>query len=130
MKGISRFGQSGKLSPRFIGPFEIIERVGPVAYKLKLPANMSDIHNIFHISMLRKWVTDESQKVPQNDIELQKDLTYVKEPETILERDVRRLRSRMIPFVKVQWKHRSIKQATWEKEADMRHKFPNLFEDK
>ncbi|PKU60629.1 hypothetical protein MA16_Dca028396 [Dendrobium catenatum] len=88
MKWVTRFGQGGKLSPRYIGPFEIIKRVGPVAYKLALPRDMSDVHNIFHISRLRKWVTNESHRVPQKDIELQKDMTYIEEPELILERDV------------------------------------------
>ncbi|PKU60269.1 uncharacterized protein LOC110114355 [Dendrobium catenatum] len=128
MKGISRFGQSGKLSPRFIGPFEIIERVGQVAYKLALPSDMSEIHNVFHVSMLRKWVTDENQRVLKKDIELQKDLTYVEESEMILDRDVRKLRTRMIPFVQVKWKHRSIKHATWEREAELKQRFPHLFE--
>ncbi|PKU60923.1 hypothetical protein MA16_Dca029111 [Dendrobium catenatum] len=129
MKGIARFGQSGKLSPRFIGPYEIIERMGQVAYKLALPSYMSDIHNVFHVSMLRKWVTDESKRVLKKDIELQKDLTYVEEPEMILGREVRKLRSRMIPFVKVKWKNRPVKHATWEIEAEFKRKFPHLFDD-
>ncbi|PKU59773.1 hypothetical protein MA16_Dca029120 [Dendrobium catenatum] len=129
MKGVSRFGQGSKLSPRYIGPFEIIERIGSVAYKLALPIDMSDVHNVFHISMLRKWVTDESQRVYQSDIDIQKDLTYIEKPERILERDVRKLRSRVIPFVKVKLLHRSVKDATWEKEIDMRQRFPYLFED-
>ncbi|PKU80739.1 hypothetical protein MA16_Dca023436 [Dendrobium catenatum] len=99
------------------------DRVRQVAYKLALTSDMFKIHNDFHISMLIKWVTDESQRIPQNDIKLQKDLTYVEEPEKILKMDVHKLRNRMIPFVKVKWKHRSIKQTTWEKEADMIRSF-------
>ncbi|PKU81795.1 hypothetical protein MA16_Dca003811 [Dendrobium catenatum] len=127
MKGISRFGQSGKLNPRYIGPFEIIERVGKVAYRLALPTDMSNIHNVFHVSMLKKWVTDENQKVLRGEIELQDNLTYIEEHGKILASDVHKLRSSMIPFVKVKWKHRSVKEANWEKEADMRQKFPYLF---
>ncbi|PKU60733.1 hypothetical protein MA16_Dca028271 [Dendrobium catenatum] len=129
MKGVTRFGQSGKLSPRYIGPFEIIEKVGPVAYKLALPTDMSDVHNVFHIAMLRKCVTDESQKVSHNEIELQKNLTYLEEPEMILDKDVRKLRNRIIPYVKIKWKHRSVKDSTWENEVDMRQKFPQIFDN-
>ncbi|PKU85197.1 hypothetical protein MA16_Dca022281 [Dendrobium catenatum] len=105
------------------------ERIGSVAYKLALPRDMSDVHNVFHISMLRKWVTEDGQRVPQKDIELQKDLTYIEEPEMIIGRDVRKLRNRVIPFLKVKWLHSSEKNDTWEKEIEMRQKFPHLFGD-
>ncbi|XP_028553245.1 uncharacterized protein LOC114580295 [Dendrobium catenatum] len=104
MKGTTRFGKGGKLSPRFIGPFEIVERIEKVAYRLALPADMSDIHNVFHVSLLRKWVTDTHQRISHEDIELQKNPTYTEEPERILDFDSKQFRNRQIPYVKVKWK--------------------------
>lgn len=127
MKGIYRFRQGGKLSHRYIGPFEIVERIGKVSYKLALSVDMSDVHNVFHMSMLRKWDTDENLSVAHKRIEVQKDLTYVVEPERIIESDVRKLRSRQILYVKIKWKSRPDKEATSERKEEIRQKFPRLF---
>ncbi|PKU66510.1 hypothetical protein MA16_Dca006838 [Dendrobium catenatum] len=116
MKGVSRFGRVSKLSPRYVGPFEIIERIGNSNYRLLLPNQMSDIHNVFHVSSLRKWISD-----------VQENLQYKEEPEKILAHDVQKLRSKQIPMVKVQWKFRMAREATWEKESDMRELYPSLF---
>ncbi|XP_049378066.1 LOW QUALITY PROTEIN: uncharacterized protein LOC125842802 [Solanum stenotomum] len=128
MKGVMRFGRRGKLSPRYIGPFEILRTVGEVAYELALPPVFSAIHPVFHVSMLRRYVPDESHVLQYDAVELDDRLTFVEEPVAILSRDVRRLRSRAIPVVKVRWRHRPVEEATWEIEHEMRAQFPDLFE--
>ena len=102
MKGVMRFGKKGKLSPRFIGPFEILRRVGEVAYKLALPPSLSAVHPIFHVSMLRKYILDESHVLSLDSVELSPDLTFEEEPIAILDRQVRKLRTKEIASVKVQ----------------------------
>ena len=128
MRGVSRFGRGGKLSPRFIGPFEVVERVGKVAYRLLLPTHMSDIHDVFHVSVLRKWMSDAGRRVSEEEVEVRPDLSFRVEPERILAFDVRKLRSKQIPLVRVQWKHGSEREATWEKEAEMRQLYPGLLD--
>ncbi|PKU83820.1 uncharacterized protein LOC110105694 [Dendrobium catenatum] len=91
MKGVKRFGKVGKLSPSYVSPFEISERVGSVAYRLILPSHMSGVHNIFHISSLRKYIADEAQKINTESIYIQLDLTFVDEPEKIIDYDVKQL---------------------------------------
>ncbi|XP_020701449.1 uncharacterized protein LOC110113286 [Dendrobium catenatum] len=108
MKGVSRFGRVRKLSPRYIGPFEILERIGKSAYRLLLSDQRSDVHNVFDISSLRKWISDSDKKMSANEVEIQENLQYKEEPELILAYDVRKLRSKQIPMVKVQWKHRTV----------------------
>ena len=126
-KSVMRFGKKGKLSPRFIGPYEIMERIGPVAYRLALPQELSKIHNVFHVSMLRKYRSDPSHILQEQPVELREDLTYAEEPVRILTRELRQLRSRTIPLVKVLWGKHSKAEATWEREEDMRNKYPHLF---
>ena len=102
MKGVMRFGKMGKLSPRFIGPYEILSRVGEVSYKLALPPSLSAVHPVFHVSMLRKYISDESHVISLDSVELGPDLTYEKEPIDILDRHLRKLRTKEIASVKVQ----------------------------
>ncbi|KAJ9543976.1 hypothetical protein OSB04_023683 [Centaurea solstitialis] len=99
-KGLVRFGKRGKLSPRYVGPFEIIERVGPVAYKLRLPEEMNEIHNTFHVSNLKKCITDESQVIPLEEVFVDKTLCFVEEPIEILDKEVKKLKRSKIPIVK------------------------------
>ncbi|KAH0643764.1 hypothetical protein KY290_035213 [Solanum tuberosum] len=127
MKGVMRFGRRGKLSPRYIRPFEILQTVGEVIYELALPPAFSAIHPVFHVSMLRRYVPDESYVLQYDAVELDDRLTFVEEPVVILARDVRRLRSRAIAVVKVRWRHRPVEEATWETEQEMREQFPGLF---
>ena len=122
-----RFGKKGKLSPRYIGPYEIIERVGVVAYRLALPPELSRIHNVFHVSMLRKYVPDPSHVLPEQPVALKSDATYVEKPIRILDWKRQELRSRTIAWVKVQWSNHSEEEATWEREEDMRSQYPELF---
>ncbi|XP_069145628.1 uncharacterized protein [Solanum lycopersicum] len=117
IKSVMRFGKKGRLSPRFIGPFEILSRVGKVAYKLALPLSLPAVHPIFHVSMLRKYITDESHVLLLDSVELGPELIFEEEPITILDRHVRKLRTKEIASVKVQWKHRSVGETTWETES-------------
>ncbi|KAI3822130.1 hypothetical protein L1987_09711 [Smallanthus sonchifolius] len=105
LKGIIRFRKRGKLSPRFVGPFKILTRVGEVAYMLELPDELSGIHPTFHVSHLRKCLADESAHVPLDDIEVDNSLNYIEEPVAILDRKEKQLQSKVIQLVKVQWKH-------------------------
>ena len=119
-KKVMRFGENGKLSPRFIGSYEVIEKVGPVAYKLALPPKLEKIHNIFHVSMLRRYMSNPSHVVSSETIELRPDLTYEEEPVEILAREVTKLQKKRIPLVKILWKNHKTKEATWESEEVMR----------
>ena len=91
-KGILRFGRHGKLSPRYIGPYEVIERIGPLAYKLALPLELSQIHNIFHVSILRRYRSDHMHVLRETEMEIIEKLDYVEEPIEILGREIRKLR--------------------------------------
>ena len=128
MKGVMRFGKKGKLSPRYIGPFEILERIGAVAYRLALPPELSMVHPVFHVSMLRKYMPDPSHVIMPQTIQLDENLSYVEEPIAIVDRQVKKLRSKEVPSVKVIWRNHSREEATWELEDLMRSKYPQLFE--
>ncbi|KAL6225985.1 hypothetical protein ACLB2K_004833 [Fragaria x ananassa] len=127
-EGVVCFGKRGKLSPRYIGPYEIIERVGTVAYRLELPSELSRIHNVFHESMLRKYIADPSHVLQEQPISLKKDLTYEEEPVQILDRKEQVLRNKTIPLVKVLLRSQQIEEATWEPEEQMRQQYHYLFE--
>ncbi|KAD5507398.1 hypothetical protein E3N88_15101 [Mikania micrantha] len=126
-KGVIRFRKRGKLSPRFIGPFKIIARIGEVAYRLELPEELSGIHNTFHVSYLRKCLADESAYVPLEDLVIDDKLNYIEKPVAILDRKVKQLRNKTINQVMVQWKNRRGSDATWESEDEMRKFYPFLF---
>ena len=111
-KKVMRFGKKGKLSPRFIGPYEVIEKVGPVAYRLALPPDLEKIHNVFHVSMLQRYRSDSSHVVSSEIIELRLNLTYEEEPVEILAREVKELRNKKIPLVKVLWRNHKTGEAT------------------
>ena len=128
-KGVVRFGKRGKLSPLYIGPFEIVERVGPVAYRLDLPEELSRVHNVFHISMLRKYIPDPSHVLEAPEIELRDDLSYEEQPVQILGREEKELRNKTISLVKVLWRNHLVEEATWEREDQMRRQYPHLFQD-
>ena len=123
LKGVMRFGRKGKLSPRFVGPFEILER----AYRLALPPNMSRIHDVFHVSMLRKYIRDPTHVLTHQEVELNPEVEYEERPIKILDRKVKVLRNKEVPLVKLQWKNRSVEEATWEREQDIHEKYPDLF---
>ncbi|XP_020680855.2 uncharacterized protein LOC110098375 [Dendrobium catenatum] len=128
MKGIQHFGKTGYLSPYYIGPSKIVKRIGNVAYRLALPANIYFVYNVLHISSLRKFISDDLSKIITETIDIQLDLTYVEESDHILEYSVKQLRSRDIPFVKVLWKHGSERHPTREKESEISKCYPHLFD--
>ena len=128
-KGTVRFGKRGKLNPRYIGPFEIIARVGPVAYKLHLPHELSNIHPVFHVSNLKKCLSDETLVIPLDEIEIDENLNFVEEPIEIMDREVKRTKQSRIPLVKVRWNAKRGPEFTWEREDSMKQKYPQLFLD-
>ncbi|KAL5582995.1 hypothetical protein UlMin_015437 [Ulmus minor] len=131
MKGVMRFGKKGKLSPRFIGPYEILERIGKTAYQLALPPSLSAVHNVFHVSMLKKYVHDPSHVLQQEPVEIDEKLSYEERPVEILDRKSKELRNKTIHLVKVLWRNHTVEEATWEREDEMRKKYPNfVFEEK
>ncbi|XP_059292441.1 uncharacterized protein LOC132045884 [Lycium ferocissimum] len=127
MKGVMRFGRKGKLSPRFIGSYEIVWRIGKVAYKLKLPSEMAMVHSVCHISMLRLYKTDPSHVLTHEEIEFNEWLSYKEEPIQILDRQVRRLRTKNVASLKVLWQTQNTEEETWEAEEDMNKIYPHLF---
>ncbi|KAJ9558183.1 hypothetical protein OSB04_012797 [Centaurea solstitialis] len=128
-KGVIRFGKKGKLSPRYVGPFRITERIGAVAYKLELPVELGGVHNTFHVSNLRKCLADPETAIPLQDIEVDQKLNFVEEPVAVTDRKIRKLRNKEIVLVKIQWKFHKGQEATWEAESEMRAKYPFLFSD-
>jgi hypothetical protein len=127
-RGVMRFGLKGKLSPRYIGPYEIIERVGEVAYRLDLPSPINRAHNVFHVSQLRLYVKDESHILQPEALELDEDLHYEEKPVQILDRKIRSTRNGETVLLKVLWSNHNTEEATWEAEEAMRAKYPHLFE--
>jgi hypothetical protein len=127
-RGLRRFNVSGKLSHRFIGPFKIVERRGEVAYQLELPAYLTGVHDVFHLSQLKKCTSEvRIEPVLLEDIEMGKDLTYKEYPIKILDTSERVTRSKVIRMCKVQWSNHTEEEATWEREDELKEDFPQLF---
>ena len=123
-----RFGNKGKLSPRYIGTYEIIEKIGPLAYRLALPPELSKIHDVFHVSMLRRYRSDPSHVIKDSEVEISENLSYVEEPIRIVDNKIKQLRNREIPMVKVLWGNHGIEEATWETAEKMKRNYPQLFD--
>ncbi|GJZ33212.1 hypothetical protein Tco_0578648 [Tanacetum coccineum] len=126
-KGVVRFGKWGKLNPRYVGPFKVIERVGEVAYKLELLEELSRVHNTFHVSNLKKCHADEPLAVPLDGLHLDDKLHFVEEPVEIVGREVKRLKQSRISLVKVRWNSKRGPEFTWEREDQFKKKYPHLF---
>ena len=128
-RGVVRFGKRGKLSPRFIGPFEMLERIGTVAYRLALPPNMSGVHEAFHVSMLRRYTPDPAHVVDWGQVEIDIDGTFKEGGVcTVCNRD-QVLRRKTVRLVRVLWRHCGVEESTWEREDTMRATYPFLFRD-
>ena len=128
-RGVVRFGKHEKLSPRCIGPFEILERIGTVAYWLALSPSMSSVHEVFHVSMLRKYTLDPSHMVDWGQIEIDADGTFEEGPVCIVDSRDRVLRRKTVRLVRVLWQHCGVEESTWEREDTMRVTYPFLFRD-
>ena len=127
MKEVMRFGKKGKLSPKFIGPYEVTEKVGKVAYRLALPNELGKVHDVFHISQLKRYVPDKSHVLDPEPLDLDENLSYEEKPIEILDSKVRSTRRKDIKMVKVLWANQRTQEATWETEDSMREKYPHLF---
>ena len=127
-KGVVRFGKKGKLAPRYVGPFKILERVGKVAYKLDLPHELSNVHPTFHVSNLKKCLSDENLHLPLGEVRIDKSMHFVEKPVEIVDRHVKQLKGKKIPIVKVRWEAKRGPEFTLEREDQMKAKYPQLFE--
>ena len=128
-RGVVRFGKRGKLSPRFIGPFEILERIGIVAYRLALPPSMSGVHEVFHVSMLRKYTPDPAHVVDGGQIKVDTDGTFEEGPVCILDSRDQVLQRKTVRLVRELWQYYGVEESTWEREDTMWATYPFLFRD-
>ena len=128
-RGVVRFSKCGKLWPRFIGPFKILERVGTVAYRLALLPSMSGVHEVFHVSMLRRYTQDPTHVMDWGEIEVDTDGTFEEGPVCIMDSQDQVLRLKTVRLMRVLWQHRGVRESTWECEDTMRTTYPFLFRD-
>ncbi|XP_023768928.1 uncharacterized protein LOC111917476 [Lactuca sativa] len=126
-KGMIPFGKHGKLNPIYIRPFEILARIGLVAYKFQLPPEINNVHPVFHVSNLKKYLSDETLVISLDEIEVNENLHFVEEPVEITDREVKRTKQSSIPIVKVQWSAKRGPEFTWEREDQMKLKYPHVF---
>ncbi|GJW24673.1 putative reverse transcriptase domain-containing protein [Tanacetum coccineum] len=126
-KDVIRFKKRGKLNPWYIGPFKILDRVGPVAYRLELPEELSNVYSTFHVSNLKKCLSDESLVIPMEELQLDNKLNFVEKPVEIMDREVKQLKRSRIPIVKVRWNSNRGPEFMWEREYQIRAKYPHLF---
>ncbi|GJV83782.1 hypothetical protein Tco_1523680 [Tanacetum coccineum] len=125
--GVVRFGKRGKLNPRYVGPFKVIKRVGTVAYKLELPQQLSRVHNTFHVSNLKKCLSDESLVIPLGELCVDDKLHFVEEPVEVMDREIKQLKRSRIPIIKVRWNSKRGPEFTWEREDQFKKSYPHLF---
>jgi hypothetical protein len=129
MRGLRHFKVRGNLAPRFIGPFKILEKKGEVAYQLELPPQLSDVHDIFHVSQLKKCLRVPEEQIPMKDLDAKEELSYEEYHVKILETSKRVTRNKSIKMCNVQWSHHTKEEATWEREEELKAEFPNFFFD-
>ncbi|GKC88013.1 putative reverse transcriptase domain-containing protein [Tanacetum coccineum] len=125
--GVVRFGKKGKLTPRFVRPFEITERIGPVAYKLRLSEELNGVHHTFYVSNLKKCLADPTLHIPLEEMQVDAKLNFVEEPVEIIEWEIKKLKRSRTPIVKVRWNFKRGPNFTWKREDQMKLKYPNLF---
>ncbi|GJU55375.1 putative reverse transcriptase domain-containing protein, partial [Tanacetum coccineum] len=124
---VIRFGKRGKLNPRYIGPFKIIAKVGTIAYRLELPKQLSKVHSTFHVSNLKKCMSDEPLAIPLDKIQVDDKLHFIEEPVEVMDRKVKHIKKIRIPIVKVRWNTGRGPEFTWERKDQMQKKYPHLF---
>ncbi|XP_069148193.1 uncharacterized protein [Solanum lycopersicum] len=129
MKGVVRLGKKGKLSPRYVGPYEILQRVCKVTYELQLPSELASVHLLFHVSMLKKCIGDHESFHPIKGLGVKYNLSYEEFPIQILDSQVEKLRNKEVASLKVLWKNHLVEGATSEAEVDMKYCCPHLFEN-
>jgi len=125
-RGVQRFGVRGKLAPRYVGPYEIIEECGPVAYRLRLPSRLAAIHDVFHISQLKKCARVPTEIIDQQEILVEPDLSYTEYPLKILDQKERGTRRKVVKMYKIQWSHHTEEEATWETEDYLNQHYPGF----
>ena len=128
-RGVVRFGKRGRLSPRFVGPFEILERIDTIAYRLALPPCMTGVHEVFHVSMLQKYTPDPANVVDWGQIEVNTDGTFEEGRMCIVDSRDQVLRRKTVRLVRVLWRHYGVEESTWEHEDTMRATYPFLFRE-
>ncbi|GJU25289.1 putative reverse transcriptase domain-containing protein [Tanacetum coccineum] len=126
-KGVVHFGKRGKLNPRYVDPFKVIERVRTVAYKLELPQQLSRVHNTFHVSNLKKCMSDKSLVIPLEELRVDDKLHFMEEPVEVMDREIKQLKRSRIPIIKVIWNSKRGPEFTWEREDQFKQKYPHLF---
>jgi hypothetical protein len=126
MKGINRFRVKGKLAPRYIASFLILKQYGPVAYRLQLPKTLSAVHNVFHVSQLKKCLQVPDRTIDVVDVTFEPDLTYLEHPTRILDQKNRTTQKRTLKFYKVQWNQHTEDEATWETQDFLEKHFPRF----
>jgi hypothetical protein len=129
MRGLHHLKVCGKLAPRFIGPFKILEKRGEVAYQLELPPQLSDVHDVFYVSQLKKCLCVPEELLPMEDLDAKEDLSYQEYPVKVFETSERVTRNKRIKRCKVQWSHHTEEEATWEREEEMKAEFPSFYFD-
>ncbi|XP_028088278.1 uncharacterized protein LOC114288862 [Camellia sinensis] len=127
MKGQTRFGRKRKLIPCYIGPIQILKKLGPVAYHIALPSGMEQMHNVFHVSMFHGYLRDPFHVIDYHRIMLDDDMIYENKPIQLIDQQVKQLRSKSISMVKVEWNEHYGKEETWEKDDEMRKRYLELF---
>nr|GEY87247.1 putative reverse transcriptase domain-containing protein [Tanacetum cinerariifolium] len=126
-KGVVRFGKRGKLNPRYIGPFNVLSKVGDVAYRLELLQQLSRVHNTFHVLNLKKCLSDESLMIPLVELCIDDKLHFVEEPVEIMDHEIKQLKRSRNPIIKVRWNSKRGPNFTWEREDRFKQKYPQLF---
>ena len=129
MKGVIRFGKKGKLSPKFIGPYDVTVKVGMFIYRLASPNELVNVHNVFYISQLKRYVPDKSHVLDPEPLDIDENLSFEEKPIEILNSKLRSTRRKDIKMVKVLWSNQRTQEATWETEDSMPKKYSHLFHD-
>ncbi|XP_058757901.1 uncharacterized protein LOC131631139 [Vicia villosa] len=127
MTGVGRALKSKKLNPKFIGPYQILQRVGTVAYRVALPPKLSNLHDVFHVSQLRKYISDPSHVIQRDEVQIRDNLTVETMPIRIEDHKMKQLRGKDISLVRVAWGGAARGSVTWELESRMRESYPELF---